>query len=636
MATGANSEVRIPRADGEEDVYPPPDPQVVQLVNKPLGLWEMTTSDTDVITTASLLEKAKWHLGDKGNVRPSYKLMLEPGIWQPIFGVGDIVMLRIDTVRANVKVPIRIEELAIVCTSDGAETVSMSVRAEEPETPISAFGGQSRPVPQLLAAGDEVAANGRTVQRHRLSEADDLGALLRSMRKRLDRAERSRGMGGGTGAGILDGFGPPPASIGSPGDYYVDMTGRQLYGPKAEGTLGLSASAATTHRDHDTGGVVEVNNVLLNQEVAIGGYCFKDMDIIAFRWIGAPTASATLNVSFWDYDSKELLYRTTRLAWDRAAGWRSPRSTSPPSSRPPAAAASDGSPPPSAPPPATPPCPSGQSPRGDYGYPSWMVLYFGVLPGRLGQAPGNQSGAHSLDLQLMTRPSEGTVIGPEELGVNEGWPNAHFLRRAGHERVFWNPGGCSAGATAGWRTRRRRSRSVSGTRQRRCRRARPRSSPRSPSTTKAKASSRCGSRTRSTLDGFLFQDYLMISYGHPDGVPYANSEFYNAYPASGWWGFQNDASQDDVVGKFPIYSPATPPTSGSTSCRSASRKPPSGRGPWRPARRPRPAKHPCRTGPNIERPYSGYDYTGPASTRLARRTTGGTGRWTPASPPGTC
>ncbi|HET9665813.1 MAG TPA: hypothetical protein VFP09_03620, partial [Desertimonas sp.] len=169
MATGANSEVRIPRADGEEDVYPPPDPQVVQLISKPLGLWEMTTSDTDVITTASLMEKALWHLGDKGNVRPSYKLMLEPGVWQPDFGVGDIVMLRIDTVRANVKVPIRIEELSIVCTSDGAETVSMSVRAEQPETPISAIGGQELvPVPQLLAGSDAPAANGRTVQRHRL------------------------------------------------------------------------------------------------------------------------------------------------------------------------------------------------------------------------------------------------------------------------------------------------------------------------------------------------------------------------------------------------------------------------------------------------------------------------------------
>ena len=65
MATGANSEVRIPRPDGNEDVYPPPDPQIVQLRQKPLGLWELTTSDTDVITTGSLREKALWHLGDK-------------------------------------------------------------------------------------------------------------------------------------------------------------------------------------------------------------------------------------------------------------------------------------------------------------------------------------------------------------------------------------------------------------------------------------------------------------------------------------------------------------------------------------------------------------------------------------------
>ena len=128
MATGAQSEVRIPRADGQEDVYQPPDPQIVELASKPLGLWEYTTSDTDVITTASLHEKAMWHLGDKGTIRPTYKITLEPGVWQPAVGIGDIVTLRVNTVRANVKVPIRIEELSISCNADGAETITMSVR----------------------------------------------------------------------------------------------------------------------------------------------------------------------------------------------------------------------------------------------------------------------------------------------------------------------------------------------------------------------------------------------------------------------------------------------------------------------------------------------------------------------------
>ena len=79
--------------------------------------------------------------------------MLEPGVWTPAIGLGDIVTLRIDTVRANVKVPIRIEELQISCSADGAETVSMAVRAEQPETPITS--GPVGPDPgrcSLLAA----------------------------------------------------------------------------------------------------------------------------------------------------------------------------------------------------------------------------------------------------------------------------------------------------------------------------------------------------------------------------------------------------------------------------------------------------------------------------------------------------
>jgi hypothetical protein len=300
MATGANSEVRIPRSDGQEDVYPPPDPQIVQLPTKPLGLWEMTTSDTDVITTGSLLEKALWHLGDKGNVRPTYKLMLEPGAWTPTVGIGDTIQLRINTVRANVKVPIRIEELSINCTADGAETISLSVRAEQAETPITSGGGLI-PLPQLLA-GNAPDPNGRTVARHRLSDADDLGAILRSLRKRLDRAERSRGIGGGGGANILDGEGPPPATIGSPGDYYVDTHAQQLYGPKEDGDISYPPPVTWT--------TAPANAVRLNQECSIILYGDYDLTIHGFRYGGTPDAS-DLTVTFWNYYTKEILYQTT-------------------------------------------------------------------------------------------------------------------------------------------------------------------------------------------------------------------------------------------------------------------------------------------------------------------------------------
>ena len=200
-------------------------------------------------------------------------------MWAAV-GIGDIVNLRVNTVRANVKVPIRIEELSINCTSDGAETISMSVRAEEPETPISEVGGPA-PIPQLLAGGAP-EPNGRTVARHRLSEADDLGALLRSLRKRLDRAERSRGIGGGGGTAILDGEGPPDCLLGSPGDYYVDRLDWRLYGPRYDGGTMLAPAQTWDFREV----VSTPNDRMLNSEVGYVGFVYEDVDIVGFRFDG--------------------------------------------------------------------------------------------------------------------------------------------------------------------------------------------------------------------------------------------------------------------------------------------------------------------------------------------------------------
>lgn len=278
MATGANSEVRIPRGDGNEDVYPPPDPQIVELPNKPFGLWEYTTSDTDVITEGSLMEKALWHLGDKGTIRPTYKLTIEPGVWTPGLALGDIFQMRIIAVRATVRVTVRIEELAITCSADGAEVVSLLVRAEKPEVPETPIGSP----PTQFVAVDAPEPNGRTVQRHYLEPTDDLGALLRSLRKRLDRTERSRGIGGGAGSVILDGEGPPDCLIGSPGDYYVDRLDWRLFGPKAEAGGMVPPPVTWDFREL----VTTPNDRLLNSEVGWVGYVYEDVDIVGFRFDG--------------------------------------------------------------------------------------------------------------------------------------------------------------------------------------------------------------------------------------------------------------------------------------------------------------------------------------------------------------
>ena len=193
MATGASNETRIPDGSGGETVYPPPPPQIVQLASKPFGLWELTTSDSDVITTASLVEKANWHLSDKGNIRPTYKITVEKGVWHPGVKMGDVFTLRVNhPPRANIRVPVRIEELQISCTADGDETIAMSVRAQEPETFITPSPIGPIPISPVTAP------NGRTVQRHRLQPFDDIAVILRSLDKRVERSERTSG-GSGTG-----------------------------------------------------------------------------------------------------------------------------------------------------------------------------------------------------------------------------------------------------------------------------------------------------------------------------------------------------------------------------------------------------------------------------------------------------
>ena len=186
MTTGAQNETKIPNAGGGDDIYPPPPPQRVEAPTKPFGRWESAFGYSDVITSASLLEKANWRLGQTANIRPTYKLVLEPGIWNPGYGLGDIVTLRIESPpRIDVRVPVRIEEFQIGITADGAEDVNVSVRAETPETFItpSPLG----PVPIVPMP----PLSGRTVQRHRLHPWDDLAALLRGFDTRMGRQERS-------------------------------------------------------------------------------------------------------------------------------------------------------------------------------------------------------------------------------------------------------------------------------------------------------------------------------------------------------------------------------------------------------------------------------------------------------------
>jgi hypothetical protein len=119
---------------------------------------------------------------------------LEPGIWNPNFRLGDTIYLRVDSPpRIDIRVPARIQELHLTCTTDGQEVVQVSLRAEESESLIDPNPGS---VP-----------SGRTIPRRRLHAWDDVAAIFQDLDQRTGRLERfttsssssSSGSGGGGG-----------------------------------------------------------------------------------------------------------------------------------------------------------------------------------------------------------------------------------------------------------------------------------------------------------------------------------------------------------------------------------------------------------------------------------------------------
>jgi hypothetical protein len=258
IAVGARNETRIPNGSGGDDVYPPPTPQRVSLPVMPFGLWDTAMSYSDVITVASLAEKANYELRDRANMRPVYKLTLEPGIWNPSIGLGDVITFRIlFPPRADVRVPIRIEEMEIGCTTDGSETVSLSARAEEPETFIS--GGPLGPIP--VSPLDPV--DGRTTQATRLRPWDDLAAILAGVTERIGIQERQ----------LPVGVVPPPTSLGfrfvqaTPATTWTITHNLGFY-PNATviATGGSQAEGDPTYTD--------VNHMTITFSAALSGTCY--------------------------------------------------------------------------------------------------------------------------------------------------------------------------------------------------------------------------------------------------------------------------------------------------------------------------------------------------------------------------
>lgn len=196
LVLGALQEVSIPQSGGGFNVYPPPDPVIAELPTMPRGRWERTISYPDVVTNASLLEKARWNIHQAGIFRPTYRIEMEPGQWRTSARPGAIVSLRVKAPpRFNFRVLARIEELQIGITPSGEETITIALRAEEEEVQLGGTSSVTITASNTSPAGaitvTTPAPQGRSITTARVRPVNQLASMLSSFSQRLGRRERT-------------------------------------------------------------------------------------------------------------------------------------------------------------------------------------------------------------------------------------------------------------------------------------------------------------------------------------------------------------------------------------------------------------------------------------------------------------
>jgi hypothetical protein len=162
----------------------------------PYGRWEKTFSYPNIVTNASLVKRADWHLGVGSRLRPVYSVVLEQGVWSPSVKLGGVVSIRAQANdRVNFKVPARIEELQLAITADGGETVSMLLRAEDEEiyigtgTPAEVVATNTPPAGSTVVTVPDPTGLSKTLSR--ISSIDWLGTVIASLADRISREERT-------------------------------------------------------------------------------------------------------------------------------------------------------------------------------------------------------------------------------------------------------------------------------------------------------------------------------------------------------------------------------------------------------------------------------------------------------------
>lgn len=183
MVTGAEAETVI-----GSTTYPPPAVSIRQLTTRPLGRWEASYTYPELVTNASVVAKADWHLADSAKRRNTYRVELTPGVWTQAIRPGGLVSLRARSLpRVDFRVQCRVEEVGIVIKPDGGEDVTLALRGETEETLITTTPSQT-PTTPISSTSPPGAVNvtvtgptGRTVTVARTSSVNVLVALIKSV-----------------------------------------------------------------------------------------------------------------------------------------------------------------------------------------------------------------------------------------------------------------------------------------------------------------------------------------------------------------------------------------------------------------------------------------------------------------------
>jgi hypothetical protein len=98
------------------------------------GLWQASSSDPDVTEQATVQAKGEGVLAERRFLRPTFKATVSPERWDPtLIGLGDTADLVVSFGRLHYPdLPVRIVEINVSMTNDGAENVSLTLVQDDP------------------------------------------------------------------------------------------------------------------------------------------------------------------------------------------------------------------------------------------------------------------------------------------------------------------------------------------------------------------------------------------------------------------------------------------------------------------------------------------------------------------------